>query len=227
MINFWPLSGARPRRCAVIGGDANLDGGNAQLYIPQPWCRAHDTSVPAAPSSRTSRSGGASPDWRMSTNLSAVLIVFALLRTCQQALALEPHDVQDKQGIQVKRRLSLQSTGERKRPTHTHTRTHDPGSANVHWNIGRLSLCTHLSTEKNVLWNSWWPPLVNILLLEKWINNANSRILLISPADYNLLPQHYDSTKYYNFQVAFCSWIRRCWSDHSRLETNILFMQFY
>ncbi|TWW75041.1 Stanniocalcin-2 [Takifugu flavidus] len=48
----------------------------------------------------------------MSNNLPAVLIVFALLRTCQQTLAVEPQDVQDKQGIQVKRRLSLQSTAE-------------------------------------------------------------------------------------------------------------------
>ncbi|XP_029704551.1 uncharacterized protein [Takifugu rubripes] len=56
--------------------------------------------------------GGANPERRMSNNLPAVLIVFALLRTCQQTLAVEPQDVQDKQGIQVKRRLSLQSTAE-------------------------------------------------------------------------------------------------------------------
>lgn len=35
MIN-WPLSGARPRRCAVIGGEAILKAVNAQVCVPQP-----------------------------------------------------------------------------------------------------------------------------------------------------------------------------------------------
>lgn len=94
----------------------------------------------------------------MSTNLSAVLIVFALLRTCQQALALEPHDVQDKQGVQVKRRLSLQSTGEQTRPTHARARarTHTIQAQlmAVHALIERLVDCTyaHIYQQKKKLY---------------------------------------------------------------------------
>lgn len=122
MIN-WPLSGARPRRCAVIGGEANLKAVNAQVCVPQPWCRAlaarhrHFCSSRSDVSTKPQRE--VNSDWRMSENLCAVLLVFVLLRSCQQTLALDPHGVQDKQGSQVKRRLSLQSTGERT-PAVTH-----------------------------------------------------------------------------------------------------------
>lgn len=43
---------------------------------------------------------------------SAVVLVGFLLLACQQVLTMEPHDVQEKQVSQTKRRLSLQSTGE-------------------------------------------------------------------------------------------------------------------
>lgn len=55
----------------------------------------------------------------MSANVSAVFLVFfLLLRACQQVLTMDPHDVQEKQGSQVKRRLSLQSTGELQQQVH-------------------------------------------------------------------------------------------------------------
>ncbi|KAM8741079.1 stanniocalcin-2-like isoform 1-T2 [Acanthopagrus schlegelii] len=43
---------------------------------------------------------------------SAVVLVGFLLLACQQVLTMEPHDVQEKQVSQTKRRLSLQSTAE-------------------------------------------------------------------------------------------------------------------
>lgn len=54
----------------------------------------------------------------MTTNLSAVLfavcplLLLLLQANCQQVLTAEPHDVQEKQAAQVKRRLSTQSAGE-------------------------------------------------------------------------------------------------------------------
>lgn len=48
----------------------------------------------------------------MPVNLSALVFVLFLLLACQQVLTVDPHDVQEKQASQAKRRLSLQSTGE-------------------------------------------------------------------------------------------------------------------
>lgn len=48
----------------------------------------------------------------MPGNFSAVFSVLSLLLACQQVLAVDPHDVQEKQVSQAKRRLSLQSTAE-------------------------------------------------------------------------------------------------------------------
>ena len=48
----------------------------------------------------------------MPAKLSALFLVFFLPLACQQVLTMEPHDVQEKQLSQAKRRLSLQSTGE-------------------------------------------------------------------------------------------------------------------
>ncbi|XP_023252844.1 uncharacterized protein LOC111647470 [Seriola lalandi dorsalis] len=48
----------------------------------------------------------------MPVNLSALVFVFFLLVACQQVLTVDPHDAQEKQASQAKRRLSLQSTVE-------------------------------------------------------------------------------------------------------------------
>ncbi|GAA6218342.1 uncharacterized protein LOC108893181 [Lates japonicus] len=48
----------------------------------------------------------------MPVNLSAVFCVFSLFLACHQVLPVDPHDVQEKQVSQPKRRLSLQSTVE-------------------------------------------------------------------------------------------------------------------
>ncbi|XP_040006971.1 uncharacterized protein LOC120802862 [Xiphias gladius] len=48
----------------------------------------------------------------MPVNLPAWFFVFSLLLACQQVLTVDPHDVQEKQASQAKRRLSLQSTAE-------------------------------------------------------------------------------------------------------------------
>ncbi|XP_035522726.1 uncharacterized protein LOC118331762 [Morone saxatilis] len=48
----------------------------------------------------------------MPANLSAVFCVFFVLLACQQVRIVDPHDVQEKQVSQAKRRLSLQSTAD-------------------------------------------------------------------------------------------------------------------
>ncbi|XP_070700177.1 stanniocalcin-2-like [Pempheris klunzingeri] len=76
------------------------------------------SSCNSAPSEQTepqeapSASGPKTPLWSMPANFSAAFWVFFLLLARQQVLTTDPHDVQEKQVSQAKRRLSLQSTAE-------------------------------------------------------------------------------------------------------------------
>lgn len=51
-------------------------------------------------------------------------LLFLLLLACQQVLTADPHDVQEKQVSQTKRRLSLQSTGEPEQQVWLHPDIH-------------------------------------------------------------------------------------------------------
>lgn len=119
---------------------SKLKAVNSQLCVHQPWCRALTERKRPLCSSRTDISDKpqreVSSDSRMAKNPCAILLAFFLLRNCQQTLVVDPHDLQDKPGSQVKRRLSLQNTGERK-----------PADWSL-WNcceVERLHRCTHLS----------------------------------------------------------------------------------
>ncbi|XP_069001743.1 stanniocalcin-2-like [Embiotoca jacksoni] len=85
-----------------LSGDRKEENTSSSNCVPSDQPEQQD--APSASGPKTPRG--------MPVNLSAVFAVFFLLLVCHQVLTIDPHDVQEKQVTQVKRRLSPQSTAE-------------------------------------------------------------------------------------------------------------------